>query len=288
MNEVATPIVEEVFLPDGARVGIRRVAGAEGAPTILCTAAMGVEAAFYTRFAVSLQALGYEVFTVDNRGLGLSSVEIRRGVDHGFREVVEGDMPAVVQWVRDASRGGPLILLGHSLGGQLNCLYAAAAATKPDAMVLLTCCSVYWGSFRWPIGWGLWLFGLLARGVTEVMGYWPGRTFGFGRKEPLTLTRDWTHQCRTGRYEPRGASLNYEALLRRLEVPILALSFTDDFYAPKAAVEHLLDKMPAAATHHRDLGSDPLRGEGMSHFSWAKRPDVVSPIIDAWIRETLS
>jgi predicted alpha/beta hydrolase len=287
MSEVAQYIVEEVRLPDGASVGIRRF-GNEGRAAIVCTAAMGVEAGFYTRLALALQSRGYQVFTVDNRGLGLSSVEIRRGVDHGFREVAEVDMPAVVKWVREGTGDRPLVLLGHSLGGQLNCLYAAGAPVKPDALVLLTCCSVYWGSFQWPMNFGLWLFGFIARGITEALGFWPGKVLRFGRKEPLTLTRDWTHQCRTGRYEPRGSRVDYEARLAELELPVLAISFTDDTYAPKEAVDHLLRKMPAAATDHLHIDPEELGVERLSHFDWAKRPDPVVPTINAWLEAVLA
>ena len=55
---------------------------------------MGVEARYYASFAEALSRQGILVAICELRGHGSSSVRPRHGVDFGYREVVELDIPA--------------------------------------------------------------------------------------------------------------------------------------------------------------------------------------------------
>ena len=288
MRRSDSAFVEFIALSASIGLGITLYPGQEGAPIVLFNPAMGVRASFYEAMAKALQREGFNAATADLRGLGLSTVKVSRGVDFGYREIVEEDLPAIVEALRELwGRDNKLVIFGHSLGGQLACLHASAARSPPDALVLVACCSVYWRSWDFPLDFGILLFEQIARLTAEVVGYFPGHLFRFGKQEAKRLTRDWAHQGFTGRYEPEGSGIDYEARMRELKIPVLALSFTDDWYAPEAAVRHLLDKMPLARREHRHLTPQSLGAERMGHFPWAKQPELIAPRLAVWIRDAL-
>ena len=61
---------------------------------LLFVCALGVEASYYAPFADALSRRGILVAMCDLRGNGTSSLRPRRGVDFGYREIVELDIPA--------------------------------------------------------------------------------------------------------------------------------------------------------------------------------------------------
>lgn len=271
-------------LGDGAQVEVQLHAPArEGGPVVLVLPAMGVTASYYRVMAEALAAAGFGVALADLRGAGTSSVRAGRRVDFGYREHLEVDYPALVALLGHKYPKSPRILLGHSLSGQLGCLYAAAHPDAFDGLCLAACCSVWHGGWSWPQNAGIWAFVTLSEVIAVAVGHYPGHRIGFGGREARGVIRDWAHQGRTGRYEPRGATRDYEALLRQARTPLLMLSFTDDTYAPRAAVEHLLGKMPLADLTHQRVSPAEHGLDRLGHFGWARRPEVVLPRLSAWL-----
>jgi predicted alpha/beta hydrolase len=114
------------------------------------------------------------------------------------------------------------------------------------------------------------------------LGYFPGKRVGFGGTEARTVMRDWAQVARSGRYRPRGSALNYETALAQLRLPVLAISFEHDNFAPARAMKNLLSKMPAAAAEHRQLLARDT-GKTLDHFNWVKHPEAVVPQIADWL-----
>ena len=276
-----------VEVSDGSRLVAtltRDSAAPADAPVVVCFSAMGVRASYYRPFAAALCDQGVAVVNVDLRGIGTSSERASRGCDFGYREVVELDFPAVLAAVQRALPDRPIHALGHSLGGQLACLFAAANPGALAGIVLVASCSVYFRAWSVPRSLFVLCFAQTAHLVARIRGFFPGYLVRFGDREARRLVRDWAHQGRTGRYEVAGSKLDFEALLGRSTVPILAISFSDDSYCPPAAVEHLLAKMPAAQTTHLHLPPGDLGAAAVGHFGWVQRNDGLVPRIVAWLR----
>ena len=108
------------------------------APVLLCLPAMGVPARFYQPMMQSLaNATGGPVYTAELRGQGDSAERAERGADFGYREIVEEDLP---RWIDHLAFHHPhrrIVLMGHSLGGQLAVLASAALAQRLSALVLV-------------------------------------------------------------------------------------------------------------------------------------------------------
>lgn len=263
---------------------------------VVCLPAMGVKASYYGPLAEALRQpeVGdpdLAVVTADLRGLGSSNIRAGRRSDFGYREIVELDLPAVLSAVREAFPEAEIFLLGHSLGGQIACLTASRDRLTASqdrglaGIVLIASCSVHFRGWPFPINVGLLGFQTMAWLLAIVLGYFPGHRVGFGGREARQLIRDWGSQGRTGRYNIAGSDEDYEALLSALELPILAISFTDDHYSPKAPVDALLSKMPAASKQHLHLTPEELGATKIGHFSWVKQATLVTPRVIAWLSE---
>jgi predicted alpha/beta hydrolase len=248
------------------------------APVLICMPAMGVKAKFYEPLAEALLQEGWRFVTADLRGNGLSALHVRKGVDFGYHEMVTFDWPAVVDKVKELFPGSPVYLFGHSLGGQLSALYLAANPGAVSGLILVATPSVHWRAWDFPLNVGVLAGTQAACTLARALGYFPGRKIGFGGMEAKGVICDWARQARTGRYQPSGSSLDYEQLLRELEIPVLAISFDGDFLSPEKAVDNLLAKMRKAHITHLHLAGDDL-----DHFRWVKRPAPVIEKMQEWL-----
>jgi len=220
---------------------------------------------------------------VDLRGHGHSSVRPRRSVDFSYTDLLNHEYTSVLNHVGASLADKRIFLFGHSLGGQLSCLFASRNTHRIDGIILSATCSVYYKG--WP---GLSAYRILlgtqfAGLVASIVGYFPGDKVGFGGKEARSLMRDWSRQARTGRYVLENDPFDYEQTLKTVTIPLLAISYQADTFAPVEAVDHLLDKMPAAEKQHIHLKDSDPRNEGFSHFNWAKRPKNVVTVVSQWI-----
>ncbi len=114
------------------------------APVLVCMPAMGVPARYYEPLAEPIVKEGWRFVTADLRGVGLSSIRVRRGVSFGYHEMVSFDWPAVVLKAQALFPGAPVYLLGHSLGGQLSVLFLAANPGAASGLILVAAPSVHW------------------------------------------------------------------------------------------------------------------------------------------------
>ncbi|WP_098247172.1 alpha/beta fold hydrolase [Streptomyces formicae] len=295
------PLLTTAQLPDGARFPVRALLapapdrflpsgsgpapGPPPAPAVLILPAMGTPARFYRRFARQLHDEGLTALTVDLRGQGESTPHVtdRAALDHGYRAVVEEDLPAIVSAVRaELGPEPPLHLLGHSLGGQLVLVHAAlGVGPGVDGVVLVASGSVWFRAYGRLRGPALLLGELFAAAASTVLGRWPGRRFRFGGDQPKGVMRDWARQGRTGRYSGKGSALDYEAALRALDLPVLAVSVEGDTFAPPGALDHLVGKVPAARLTRRHYTAHEAGGR-LDHFAWTRAGGALAKQVAAW------
>jgi len=273
--------------PDGTTTTVHLFGNAQKGndPVIVILPAMGVRAKNYEPLAVALAESGKLAVTADLRGKGHSSVRPSNKVDFGYKEMIEQDIHSVVSRIGMEFPDRKLYLLGHSLGGQLGCLYASRKMSPVDGLILVACCSVFfegWKGFaKYRILMGTQFAGILS----GVFGYFPGRKVGFGGTNSKTMMQDWSRQSRTGRYELRNDDFNYEIGLSEMRLPVLTISFEGDNFAPQKAVRILCEKFnedaPVQQVH---LTKDDDRNDRFNHFNWSKKPANILKIIEEWSR----
>ncbi|HEX4937540.1 MAG TPA: alpha/beta fold hydrolase [Candidatus Kapabacteria bacterium] len=272
-----------VISGDGVLNRLTLYRAAQDRAVLLCMPAMGVRASFYRPLAVQLALAGWHVVTADLRGVGESGVRVKQGARFGYREMLEQDWPANLAVVREHFPGLPVYLLGHSLGGQLNALFAAQNPGAVAGLIFSACGSVYFRGWSFPASLKILGQSQLIRGITEIVGYLPGDKVGFGGIEAKGLVRDWANVALTGRYRPAGSEFDYEAALEKLQLPVLALSYTDDAFAPVSATRWLLAKMPRAQATHLTLSPSDLGASVIGHIGWVKNNGRVVQQIADWL-----
>ncbi len=137
---------------DGARTAASVFAHENSnAPVIIIWPAMGVSARFYQSFAQELmRGASVHVVTPDLRGIGASSLRASRKVDFGYATLAQLDWPAAIAAVRARFPASPIYLFGHSLGGQLNALYAARAPESIAGLIFVASGNVWHRGWSFP------------------------------------------------------------------------------------------------------------------------------------------
>jgi pimeloyl-ACP methyl ester carboxylesterase len=173
-----------------------------------------------------------------------------------------------------------LFIGGHSLGGQLGCLFAGLQPQEVEGLAVVGSGTPYWRAFD-TRGLPLRVGFSLAHWSARLRGYFPGRRIGFGGNEARGVIADWVRSGQTGRYAARGLDRDLEAALARQAQPVLALRLAEDRLGPGASLRHLLEKMPRAVSETQVLDAGAI-GVRADHFSWMKQPQAVADRIAAW------
>jgi predicted alpha/beta hydrolase len=237
------------------------------APVVLVVPAMGMPSSYYHRFGEALAAAGAHCSLMELRGHESAGGRIPgRDYDFGYVDMVE-DVADAVDATRKMLAEAPVVLLGHSMGGQVGMMYAALHPGELAGIALVASSTPHWRT------WAAWILpvSVVFAGVGAVLGHFPGQRVRFAGRESRGVIRDWAHLARTGRF------VAGEEGLAGVRLPVLALSVEDDRLGPARAVDALVAKLPAVTVErdHVDI-------EGIDHFKWARRPEVVVPRIVAW------
>ena len=247
--------------------------------------ALGAAGRVYARLARELAAQGIAACITDWRGMVSSSVRAGRRSDFGYRHLLELDLPALRAAVGARLPGTPLWLGGHSLGGQLALMHAGAHADEIAGVLLVACGSVHMPAYPLRMQRDIRRVIWAARLTGAMFGHFPGHRIGFGGREARGLMRDWAHVAHTGRYEPQGSAIDYEAAVARLRLPVLAVTFEADHWSPQSAALALIGKLPAGVARHRHLDAAQTAGVALDHFSWTKQPALVAPLLAEFIAD---
>ena len=258
------PAPLRIACEDGIELAASRFCGGDRA-ALLIAPALGVPRRFYDRYAQFFAGHGFDVLSIDYRGVGESA-----GGECGARlrlaDAGRLDLDAALRWLMAQSPAPKRVLIGHSLGAQLPGLaphseslaaMIAIGGSRPDPRLypLLP-------RLRMELLWRV-LVPLLGRG----RNHFPARRIGFSSIDiPSGPIRDWARWglSRGYLFDPQhGLDTTRYA---RLVMPLLAYSFADDDYAVRPAVEALLAQYPAARIEHRHIGR-PREGQ-IGHFGY--------------------
>ena len=273
---------QSIRCPDGATVVLEEFSEPDrGRATVVFLPAMGVPLAYYRRLLGLWAECGRHVVGVEPRGLPDASVAELRRAGLSYTHLVRTDLPAVLAHLQPGSPD--VILVGHSLGGQIALLAAGSGVAAPVAVVTLasgTSSSASQQSRARRLLRATSVRAVLL--VTTVLGYWPGDRFGFGGRQPGSLMRDWAYEARHGRYRLCDDATDYEAALATLTLPMLLVDLVGDSLVPARAVDHLVARLPADA-ERLTLPAGP-RPESLHHVHWARQhPHTVVEGVEKWL-----
>lgn len=290
MNSISEGMQPQEVLyraPDGTPLmfEIYNAGASPGSPMFLCLPAMGVGARYYLPLVACLAAtFRAPVALADFRGQGGNAR--RSGPSQfGYREILELDLPEIVGRLKAQFPDRPLYVVGHSIGGQFATLLASQHAGMIRGLALLASGTAHYRSWRGLQRWRYYGFIQFARVVTMLLRRYPGARLGFGGDQPLRFMMDWAAHALTGRYDPMGSKVPYEANLRSVRLPVLSISIAGDTVAPSAAVEELLAKLAIADVRRRTASGIQRHSPWKRHFSWVRAPEEMVTMIRDWIGE---
>lgn len=255
-------------------------------PVLVCLPAMGVRGSYYANLARALNEIDLHVVTCDLRGAGSSSVRASRNCDFGYNEMLSLDLPALVAQVKVCIPDSKVLLLGHSLGGQLCALHLSEHPETADGLILIAACNVHYKGWPRFTRWRVLGFALLLRGLGALLGYVPAGRLGFAGNEARTVVVDWSNNCINGRYAVKHSAHDYDLSLHQMTKPAFSISFEADQLAPPRSVTNFLSKLSRCSVTATCFSSKHPGLENAGHFDWAKRPRIVAESIRAWIHDT--
>ena len=250
-----------------------------GPDCVVIAGATGVKRQFYGPFARFLVSRGFSVLTLDYRGIGGSRPPGNlRGFQARMQDWGTHDLDAALAWAVDVVKPRRLLVVGHSVGGQM--LGLADHADLVDAAVFIGSQSGYWG--HWPLGTrlgigALW-FGLIPS-LSPLVGKFPSSKLGLGEDLPRGVAEQWARWGRDPDYLLRKDAKRREQFAQ-LRLPLRMYSIDGDFYAPHAAVDALAGFYSGAQVERVRLP----KGRTTGHFTVFRPGDpAVWEGLAAWL-----
>lgn len=252
-------------------------------PVLIIFPALGAPAKAYTAMSAYLSRHGYTVMAVDPRSIGESGPPPSREIDHGVDECLYKDWPAIIQYARERYFDRPVVLIGHSIGGQISALYAGLRPDEINGLILLTAPNVHYRNWGLVGGVGTYIFFRLVRHFAQRRGYLPGHALFFKNPIARRLALDLAGWATTGRYRgSTGESL--APLFTTASCPVLAISFTDDrSLAPKRGVDNLCEQLCSAPITRWHLSPAELGLPSAGHFDHLRNGTQLWQRIMSWL-----
>jgi len=256
--EGAQSLKGTVYLPDVPRAWL------------LINSAMGVRRSFYRHLAAHLVAEGIGVLTYDYRGVGDSALADPRNVQ--LEDWGRKDFPAAIRWLRASHAPRRLVVLGHSVGGQL--LGITPAIREIDALVGVSSQAGHWrhwsGLERAKV-FTLWYVAIPL--MTARRGTFAASLLGLGQDLPAGVARQWAQWGRDREYIRSLTVGPQPQFFDDIRCPLRTYLIEQDNLAPERAVRAWHDWFPNADRELRNLGSHTATGRRIGHFGFFD-PDI--------------
>ncbi len=291
METFETKEALDIVCEDGVRIGGHLWShGCGDCGTVVINPATGVKARYYHPYAQFLADHGFTAVTYDYRGIGQSRPTELRGCGYRWADWGERDFAAVLDHIQGFVTNGPIIVVGHSIGGFLPGF--ASNASRIDRMLTVGAQYAYWRDYaaahrlhlllKWHVAMPL---------ITMLYGYFPGKRLGWLEDLPAGVALDWSfRRARMERSHPRQARETVLERFSAVTADILAIAVTDDELGTPAAIRRALDYYPNATAFEVSLSPEDLSMERIGHFDLFHRRHESGFWLDSllWLRDGIN
>lgn len=232
---------------------------------VIIVSAAGVLQSFYRNLAQFLQTNGISVITFDYTGVGKSLYGNIKKENCSLANWGNRDLEAVIIHTIKTFPHHKLILLGHSIGGQL--IGLAPSSYMADKIILIAAQSGYWKFWKGVSKIRMWAnWHLLVPILTKVFRYLPSEKFSRMESLPKNVAEEWAKWCRSSDY--LFASFSHNNLyFDKIKCKLTSITIDDDFFAPKKSVEWLTAKFENASIKSLHFIPENFKTLKIGHFS---------------------
>lgn len=254
---------------DGAELTSRFFSANDARATVLIVPAMGVSQTYYAALATWLAARGFDVFTFDYRGIGLSRQGPLKALKVDVLDWARQDVAAMVDVAADHADGKPLYWIGHSLGGQI--FPFVPNNSRVTRMVTVATGSGYWRENAPSLKRVVWWMWYVAVPVSlKLFGYFPGKRLRKIGDLPAGVMAQWRRWCLNPEYAVGAEGESARAAYAAVRTPLTAISFTDDEYMSARNVESLHGFYSNAPQLHKRIAPEDISVRRIGHFGFFK------------------
>lgn len=243
----------------------------------------GITQDFYRSFADYFCQWGFTVVSFDYRGIGSSGPQQLKGYEANMHQWAVQDIDAVILHVKNKYINHEIIYVGHCIGGEIVGLACASQYISKLVLVnsALSCKKL------WPLKdkFRAITMKTVVRILNKWFGYFPGKKMGLIGDMPKGVMHEWANWCN----HPNGLfDLFPDNNYRKLQVPLLAFSFSDDWHCPPKAVQELLNRFANAIItwHHIRPFDFGLKKVGKLGFFDPKMKTTFWLMILGWLNES--
>lgn len=236
-------------------------------PFVLINSAVGVKRRFYLKYASYLCEQGFNVLVFDYRGIGDSRPDRLFRFKASLSDWAEKDIEGVINWITAEHGSQEIMVVAHSMGAQLMGL--VAGNNRIRAMLSIAGQSGYWGLWPFPQRYFIaMLWYLLIPSFTYTFTYFPAHWMRLAENIPGGVALEWARWGRHSDYIVDRTGTPIRKHFETFKAPILYYSFADDGYAPKAAVEHLMNCFSSAVKSGRHIRPAEFGLRSIGHFGF--------------------
>ncbi|MGH8417953.1 MAG: alpha/beta hydrolase family protein [Pseudomonas sp.] len=232
---------------------------------LIMAGATGVQQRFYRRFAEHAARQGFNVLTLDYRGIGASKPASLKGFRMSYLDWAYQDLAAAVDLLSQEAL--PLYWVGHSFGGH-------AIGLLPNHHELTACYTLGSGA-----GWSGWmsksealkirlLWTFLLPVIVAWKGYMAWSVLGMGDDLPLGVYNDWKRWCAFPHYYFDDPKMSYvRDLYASVQIPCVFATSVDDPWAPPRSRDAFVKGYRSAPLTTLDLQPTP-GGKPIGHMGY--------------------
>ncbi len=232
---------------------------------IIIVSASGVLQSFYKKLAEFFQHKQISTITFDYTGIGKSLREDIQNENSNLSDWGNRDLESVIKYTIETYPRHKIILLGHSIGGQL--IGLAPSSYMADKIILVAAQSGYWKFWKGVSKIRMWAnWYLLVPILTKGFGYLPSKKISRMENLPKNVAEEWAKWCRSSNYLFPYVAED-KLYFDQVRCSITAISIDDDFFAPKKSVEWLTEKFENATIKSLHFFPEDFKALRIGHFS---------------------
>jgi len=250
-----------------------------GDKVVLILPANGAKQVFYSDFAQFLTKNNSIALTFDYAGIGESKNGSLRNFDTSIINWGKYDLEAVLSTIKAEYPNKKLVVVAHSMGGQL--IGLAPSSLYVDKLIFVTVPSgflKFWtgtGRMKMLMTWYFW-FPVL----TKLFGYMPTSKISAMEDLPKSAALQWRNWCLSPNYMFDHLD-GYETWYENIDCPLVSYSVENDSFAPKEAVDWLTNRFTGCERKRIHINPAELGMEYIGHFGFFKESnrDKLWPIL---------